>query len=135
MVVLAVVGVGATLLLPRLGDLGRLELERAAQHLADDLTLARQQAILGGTPGRVRLDLDRGQWTVAGARRDVVRLPHGVRVHMVAAGDEVIGGGAATVVLDPAGDPLPARIELADSQGRRASVLLPPVFAPARVIR
>jgi prepilin-type N-terminal cleavage/methylation domain-containing protein len=131
-VVLAVVGVGASLLLPRLGDLRALEVEAAAQRLADDLTLAREQAILGGASRQARLDLDRGTWTIGAG--ETTQLPAALRLRTVEIDGHVIVAGRVTLELDPVGDPLPARIELADARGHGAGVVLPPVMGPARVV-
>jgi type II secretion system protein H len=115
-VVLAVVGLAAGIVLPRLPDIGALPVRAAATRLAARLSEARERAILDGRG--VRIDL-----------RELV--PAGVRV---AALD--LGGSAVAVpalVLAPEGDALPARATLVDDAGARAEVVLPAGFAPAHV--
>ena len=88
---LAVIALGATLVLPRLGDARGLALAAAARRLADTVAYGRDRAILGGRPMRLVLD------------------------------------------LEPDGDALPARIDLADGSGRRAGVVVPPAGGRPRV--
>jgi type II secretion system protein H len=132
LVTLAVVGVAAGLVVPRLGGLGGWRLEAAAGRLADALTLAREESILGGRALRVELDRVRGTWT---AGRTAGRLPDGIRVRDVAVGEVTLAGAVIGFTLDPAGDALPARIELADERGERAGIVLPPAGGHARVAR
>ncbi|TMA69075.1 MAG: type II secretion system protein GspH [Deltaproteobacteria bacterium] len=139
-VTLAVIALAAGLVLPRLGDARGLELGAAARRLADTLAYARDRAILGGRPMRLVLDLDRGRWDLGTPARDPVAviadfsplgrgavLPAGVRLAAVTAGGTPAATrGIAALDLEPDGDALPARIDLADASGRRASVVVPP---------
>src|SRR5439155_618395 len=69
-VTLAVIALGATLVLPRLGDARGLALAAAARRLADTVAYGRDRAILGGRPMRLVLDLDRGRWELGTPGRD-----------------------------------------------------------------
>jgi general secretion pathway protein H len=132
-VVLAVLAVAASMVLPRLGDLGRLRIEAAARRLAESVTLARDRAILGGRPARLVLDVDRGRWTAGDRERGT--LPAGVRFRAVSAGDApAVRAGVVALDLDPAGDPLAARFDLTDGRGHAASVVVPPAGGRARVV-
>lgn len=121
-VALAVVAIAAGLTLPRLADLGALRVSTAARRLADDVTQARDRAILGGAPVRLIVDLDAGTWRSEPA---LVRgaLPSGVRVRAMTTGDPAAPGA---LTLSPAGDMLPARIDLVDGEGHAARVVVPP---------
>jgi type II secretion system protein H len=133
-VVMAIVGLAAGILIPRLTDLGALTLDASARRLADDLTLARDRAVLRGRPAHLRLDLDLGRWAEDGG--GITMLPAGMRVRSVSAnGRPPVGAGTVVVDLEPAGDTFPARIDLADERGRVASVVLAPAAARARVMR
>ena len=139
-VTLAVIGLAATLVLPKLGDARGLALAAATRRLADTLAYARDRAILGGRPMRLVLDLDRGRWELGAPARDPATivpdaspagrgavLPAGVRLAAVTAGGTPSATrGLAALDLEPDGDALPARIDLADGSGRRASVVVPP---------
>jgi len=139
-VTLAVIALAATLVLPRLGDARGLALAASARRLADTLAYARDRAILGGRPMRLVLDLDRGRWELGAPARDPATvvpdsssvgrgtvLPPGVRLEAVTAGGAPAASrGIAALDLEPDGDALPARIDLADGSGRRASVVVPP---------
>src|SRR5439155_76682 len=140
---LAVIALAAGLVLPRLGDARGLALGAAARRLADTLAYARDRAILGGRPMRLVLDLDRGRWELGTPARDPAAvipdvsplgrgtvLPAGVRLAAVTAGGTPAATrGIAALDLEPDGDALPARIDLADASGRRASVGVPPAGA------
>ena len=139
-VTLAVIALAATLVLPRLGDARGLALGATARRLADTLAYARDRAILGGRPMRLVLDLDRGRWELGAPARDPATVvpdvsptgrggtvPAGVRLGAVTAGGAPAArAGIATLDLEPDGDALPARIDLTDGSGRRASVIIPP---------
>ena len=121
---LAIVALVSTLLLPVLGDVGALRVEAAARRLAETVRLARDGAILGGTPAVVVIDLDRGRWRVGPEERGA--LPPGVLFRAVrSAGEPPVHAGVARLDLNPAGDPLEARVDLADGRGRTASVVIP----------
>jgi len=123
-VVLAIVALAATLLVPTLRDVGALRIDAAARRLAEALGVARDGAILGGTPATVVLDLDRGRWT-AGTDESAT-LPVGVRLRAVVRTDApAVFAGVVTLDLDPAGDARATRIELADDRGRAAAVVVP----------
>jgi type II secretion system protein H len=133
-VALAVVALAAGILLPRLVDLGPFELDAAARRLADTLTLARERAVLRAVPAHVALDLASGVWTTDEAGS--ATLPARVHVRAVSAnGGTVREGGVATIRLDPAGDALPARVDLVHDGGAVASVVLPPAVGRALVLR
>ena len=124
--VLAVVGLAAGILVPRLGDVAAFELDATAHRLADTLTLARERAALRATPAHVALDLGAGSWSTdeTSAR---TTLPARVRLHSVTAnGGPAVYAGTAVIRFDPAGDALPARVELARDGGGAVSVVLPP---------
>jgi len=137
-VTLAVVALAASLLLPRLGDARGWALDGAVRRLGDGVAWARERAILGGRPLRVAVDVDRGTWAIGAPARDATgvvpdpspvarptALPAGVRVRAVVASGAPVVRGVAALDLDPAGDPLPARIELGDAHGRIARVVVP----------
>jgi hypothetical protein len=145
-VVLAVLGLAAALVVPRLARRDALALELAARRLADGLDYARSRAIFGGAPMRVVLDVDGGRWRLGRAARGPaaiapgpsplerpVVLPAGVRVAAVTVGGTVAHTGVAVVDLTPAGDALAARVDLADGRGRVVGVVLPPAHARAVV--
>ena len=146
-VVLAVAGLALTLVVPRLGDREALELAADARRLADTLDYLRERAILGGVPMRLVLDVDAGRWSPGRAGRDTTAVDAGPsplerpatlrpRIHLraVFAGGALARAGIVALDVSPAGDVLPARIELADEHGRTATVLLPPAGARARVV-
>ncbi len=146
MVALGVIALAAAIVLPRLGDGGATAVEVAARRIADAANYGRERAILGGTPMRLVVDLDGGRWEVGRPAREATRverdasrpdaLPAGVRVRAVARGEtDVARGGVAVLDFDPAGDALPARLDLADGRGHAARVLLPPAGARAVVER
>ena len=146
-VTLAVLGLAAGLLLPRLGGRDEYGLDVAARRLADGVSAARDRAILSGRPMRLVVDLDAGRWVAGRPAREgaaivpagppldrPVALPAGVRVASVATGGApAVRAGRAVVDLGPAGDALPTRIELASARGV-ATVLLPPASARAAVV-
>ena len=137
---LAVIALAAGLVLPRLGDVRGYALGATARHLAETVAYARDRAILGGRPMRLVLDLDGGRWELGTPGRDPATvvadasptgrggvLPTGVRLAaVIAGGTPAASGGIAALDLEPDGDALPARIDLADGSGRRASVVVPP---------
>ena len=135
---LAVIVLAAGFVLPRFGDLGTLAVDAAARRLAEAITLARERAILGGRPMRLVLDLDAGRWALASAGREEepATLPPRVRLRGVTTdGATPVAAGLVTLDLDPAGDALAARVDLADDRGHAASVVVPPAGAPALVVR
>lgn len=121
-VVLAVLAIAAGLVLPHLADVGRLRVVTAARRLADDVTVARDGAILGGRPVRIVVDVAAGTWR---SEPPLVQgtLADGIRVRALSTNDPATPD---TVVLSPAGDALPVRIDLADDRGHTASVVVPP---------
>jgi general secretion pathway protein H len=132
-VVMAILALAAGILAPRLTDLGPLTLDAAARRLADDLTLARDRAVLRGQPAHVRLDLDLGRWSDDDAW---TALPAGIRFHSVGAnGQPPVGGGSVVIAFDPASDGFPTRVDLADASGHVATVLLPAGATRARIVR
>jgi Tfp pilus assembly protein FimT len=138
MVVLAVLAMAASLMLPRLPDLGALRVEAAARRLADAITLGRDRAILGARPLRLVLDLDGGRWTLGapGAGAEATTLPSEVHLRAVTVGASPAAvSGTVSLTFDPAGDPLPARIDLADERGHRATVVALPGAVRAVVVR
>ena len=146
-IVLAVLGLAAGIVLPRLSARDAVALDVAARRLADGLSAARDRAILSGRPMRLVVDLDAGRWTVGRPAREAgavlpaapppdrpQTLPAGVRVAgVVAGGAAPVRTGRAVVELAPAGDALPARIELVGVEGS-AVVALPPASARAAVL-
>jgi len=132
-VVLAIVALAAGIVLPRLGDLRARRLEDAARRLADAATLARERAILGGTPTVLVVDLDRGRWRAEDAAS--VPLPSGVRFRDVVTPDGArTWRGVLDLGFDAAGD-TSARVDLADADGRVTSVVLPAGGGRATVVR
>jgi type II secretion system protein H len=137
-VVLAVLAIAASVMLPRLPDLGALRVEAAARRLADAITVGRDRAVLGARPLRLMLDLDGGRWTLGapGSDAEVTTLPFQVHLRAVTVGaPPATVAGTVAVTFDPAGDPLPARIDLADERGHRATVVAPPGAVRAVVVR
>lgn len=127
---LAIAGLAASVVIPRVTDLGASTLDASARRLADDLTLARDRAVLRGTTDHLAIDLEAGRWGDGGA------LPAGVRVRSVTAnGRSPVSAGTAVIDLAPTGTGFPARIDVADEHGRTASVVLPAGVTRARVIR
>ena len=136
-VVLAVLGLAIGLALPRFGDVSALAVDAAATELAATINLTRERAILGARPLRLALELDAGRWTVTGTDtpRERGALPARVRLRRVTCGDASRGAGVVTIDFDPAGDPLPARLELSDDRGHAATVVVPPAAGRAVVQR
>ncbi|MFN8542625.1 MAG: GspH/FimT family pseudopilin [Candidatus Binatia bacterium] len=129
---LAVVALAARIVLPRVAAPSGVAVDVAARRLADTLTLARERAVLGGRPGRVRLDLDAGRWT-DGDMATV--LPAGLRLRAVDTGaDRDARTGTVDVAFDPAGDARPVTVDLADERGRTARVVLATGAGRARVV-
>jgi hypothetical protein len=147
-VALAILGVAASLVLPRLTPPDALALGASARRLADGLRYARDRAILGGSPMRVVLDLDASRWIMGRPGREAaaveagaaplertVSLPRGVRLRAVTIGSgPAVRAGSIALELSPAGDALPVRIDLADERGRALAVLLPPACGRAAVL-
>jgi general secretion pathway protein H len=134
-VVVALVGLAAGIVVARLPDVRGLDLDASARRLADTLTLARDRAVLRAAPAHVALDLAGGAWTTD-ARAERVALPAAVRLRSVTAnGDPAVRHGTAVIRFDPAGDALPAQVELADEHGRVARVVLPAAAPRAEVWR
>lgn len=72
--VLAIFGLLASLLAPRVGAITGRDLSVSAEHIRVDLDLARQRAALTGIPHRVLVDMDDGsyrvEWKVTEARAE-----------------------------------------------------------------
>jgi prepilin-type N-terminal cleavage/methylation domain-containing protein len=115
--VLAIVGLAAAIVMPRLPGGADLRVEAAASRLAERLSEARERAIFGGRPQRIAVD--------AGTA--------GVHVEAIEVGGMVRRGGGVEVGAD--GDALPVRVTLAGDGGARAIVLLPAGLGRARVVR
>ena len=62
MVTLAVIGLAATIVLPRLRDGRELRLETDGRRLADAINFGRERAVLTGVALRLVLDLDAERW-------------------------------------------------------------------------
>ncbi|HZP43567.1 MAG TPA: type II secretion system protein [Candidatus Binatia bacterium] len=139
LVVCAILALAAGLVLPRLGDRGPLAVADAADRLAASAAFARERAILGGRAMRLVVDVDAGRWVVGRPGRaadDVLpdasvlgrpgTLPPGVRVRDVRVGGATAGRtGRVPLDFDPAGDPLPVHIDVADERGHAATVVVP----------
>jgi hypothetical protein len=136
-VVLCVLALATGLVLARVGDPGALAVDAAATDLAATINLTRERAILSARPLRLVIDLDRARWTVSGANMPDERgaLPPRVRLRRVTAGDTTHAAGVVRLDFDPAGDALPARVELADDRGHTAAVRVPPASGRAVVKR
>jgi prepilin-type N-terminal cleavage/methylation domain-containing protein len=146
-VTLAVIALAVTIVLP-LGDLGVPVVEASARRLADALVYARERAILDGRPMRVVLDLDRGGWRLGRPTDDPAgvapeastlgrpeSLPSRVAVRGVTVGGAArVAAGRVAIDLDPAGDALPVRVDLADARGATAHVVLPAGTARPTVV-
>jgi prepilin-type N-terminal cleavage/methylation domain-containing protein len=132
-VVLAVLALAVGLVLPRFGDVGTLSVDAAASELAATINLTRERAILGARPLRMALDVDAGRWTIDGTERGA--LPARVHLRRITTGETSNGAGVVALDFDPAGDPLPARFDLADDRGHAASVVVPPAGGRAVVRR
>jgi prepilin-type N-terminal cleavage/methylation domain-containing protein len=130
--VVGVVALVAAIALPRLPDLGATAVDVGARRLAGAATTGRDDAILGGRPVRLVLDLDAGRWTMG---REGAALPPGVRLRAVAIGADVARAGVVTVTFDPAGDPLPVWVDLADGRGHGARVVVPAAGSRVHVTR
>jgi type II secretion system protein H len=130
--VLGVVALVAAIAVPRLPDLGATAVEVGARRLAGAATTGRDDAILSGRTVRLVLDLDAGRWTMG---REGAALPAGVRLRAVATGADVARAGVVTVTFDPAGDPLPVWVDLADGCGRGVRVVVPASGGRVRVTR
>jgi len=138
-VALAVVGLTAALVMPLLAGRDAATLDGAARRLADTVDYGRERAILGGTPMRLVVDLDAGRWVLGRPARDATAvrpdagvlgrpasLPPDLRVRAVFVGGVSLDAGKAALDFEPAGDALPARIDLADGPGHAVSVYVPP---------
>jgi hypothetical protein len=138
------VALAAGIVVPR-ADLDRVALEAGARRLADDLTLGRERAILGGAAMRVVLDVDAGRWRLGRAGREPLAIgPDGERPSVLSSrvsvravradAAPVVRAGTVAIDLAPDGDAHPLRIELADRGGRTRTVLLPAGGARARLL-
>jgi len=149
MVTLAVVGLAATIVLPRLRDGRDLRLEMDARRLADTINFGRERAVLTGVALRLVLDLDAERWMLGRPgqvatevvsdpgpidRPQVLAAPARFRAVAVG-GAPVVQRGIVALELLPAGDGLPARLDLADDRGGTASIVVPAASGRAVVVR
>jgi type II secretion system protein H len=134
-VVLAVVALGAVVVVPRVGAVRGVVVDVEARRLADAVAFGRERAILSGTTMRLVLDAEGRSWRVGRIGRDAgtvtdaegTTLAGDVRIRSVSVGGvPARGDGVVVLDLQPDGDALTVRIALADGRGRAATVVLPP---------
>jgi len=149
MVTLAVIGLAATIVLPRLRDGSDLRLESEGRQLADAVNFGRDRAVLTGTPMRLVLDLDAERWMLGRpgpAATEVVSAPGPLdRPRLLAAstrfrsvavgGAPIVQHGVVALEFLPAGDGLPARLDLADERGATLGIVVPAASGRAVVVR
>jgi type II secretion system protein H len=149
MVTLAVIGLAAAIVLPRLRDGGELRLEMEGRQLADAVNFGRERAVLTGAPMRLVLDLDAQRWRLGRPGRvaaEVVSDPGpldrprwlaaSARFRSVAVGGApVVQRGIVALDFLPAGDGLPARFDLADERGATLGIVVPAAGGRAVVVR
>lgn len=133
LVVCAIAALVSAIALPRLDAGGDRAVALAARRLADDLTLARDRAVLRGRRAIVWLDLDAQRWRAGDGGEGAP--PAGIRIAAVQTPDARITDGRARWILHPTGDPRPAAIDLIDAAGHGARVWLPPARGRATVLR
>ncbi len=123
-VVTVILGIIATLLLPRLGSLTpRGRLRGAATHL---VSLARHAADHGVSTRAMQtliLDSSSGAYRIDGGEE--ARLPDGIRIESMETLEGTrLGGQGVRIRFGPQGSADTAAIHLADGDGRRATVVV-----------
>jgi Tfp pilus assembly protein FimT len=148
MVTLAVIALAAAIVLPRLRDASGLQLEADGRRLADAINFGRERAVLTGVPLRLVVDLDAERWMLGRPGRaatEVISDPGPLdrpqelaapaRFRAIAVGGApAVQHGMVALELLPAGDGLPARLDLADDRGRTLSIVVPAAAGRAVVV-
>lgn len=146
---LAIVGLLAALIVPRLGAVRRLGLESSARQLATRVRYLREEAALRGRSIRFAVDPARGTYgpawlveTLEGARfvRDdaplfrPVALPGEVAIELAGPGVVATAEGLLATFFAPDGYAEPAVIHLDDGRGGAFSIVIEPAVATPRLL-
>jgi general secretion pathway protein H len=126
-VVLAIMAMGAALVLPSLsGPLESARFRQGGAELKAAMTQARARAAASGRIRAVRIDLDRGEY---GIPADNVgrALPEGVRVASVSAPGVKVERGVVDVRFFPDGSADDAEVVLADGADSRITLRVDPL--------
>ena len=149
-VVVAIMGVVASLVFPALGDgLRRWRLQGAVREVAATLKFARNQSVAGRAPLQVILDRGRGVYWLDrpgdparyGPEQAIARgvrlfaLPKGVRFGDVAAAGPDPGAERVGIVFFPKGSSAGAEVQIVDGQGGAYRVSVDSMTGHARVYR
>ncbi|CAK0753740.1 general secretion pathway protein H [Gammaproteobacteria bacterium] len=112
LVVLAIAGFLMAVVPPLISAaLPGVETQAAARKLAAGLRFARGQAVYGGTPAALTLDLDHAQFTLSGQGRPV-SLPARVKLHLTTVYSERLGEHQGAIRFFPDGSSTGGRIRV-----------------------
>jgi len=145
LVVLALLGIMATIALPRLGVVvGGDGLSASASRIVGLIGRARSRAVQTGKAQLLYIDSGNGRlWfkeEAAASKREqspktLVELPEAVRLRAVTVADENLAGdGPVKVWISSQGLLRPLRLELADGSGRAARLHVHPLFPKVDLI-
>ena len=130
MVVVAIVGIAAAMVVPMIGDTSDIQAASAARMLMSDLEYAQGRAMVTQSPVTVAFDTDAGSYLLRDAggttlTHPVTHNPFAVSLAASGMGDTALSqvnfGGVAAVTFDALGAPNAAGfvVLLAGSSGRR----------------
>ena len=113
LVVLAIIGVLAAVVIPRLGPgVSTTELKGAARQVASGLRLARSEAMASRTERFVTLDLE-GRRFMVGADRREHALPKGIDIQLFTAQKDLVNDKVGAIRFYPDGGSNGGRLTLA----------------------
>jgi general secretion pathway protein H len=148
-VVLALIGLIATLVAPRLGVLSGVALDTSARRLATRIRFLREEAALRGRWVRLSFDLREGSYAAAvlvpsetGARFvddssplfRRVSLPDDLRLDVAGPNLSTTLDGQPAAIFSPDGFADPTVIYLDDRKGRAVSIVIEPAVTTPRVL-
>ena len=148
MVVMAIVGLIATLVVPRLATLRGTSLDASARQLSNRIRFLREEAALRGRPIRLAIDPREGTYradvlidTSTGPRFTgsdaplfrTVALPESIAIDLSGPGVVATVDGNPSAVFSPDGWTDPAVIHLDDGAGGVFSIVIEPTVPAPRV--